>query len=344
MCRWIRTIPVRGASTVLSFLAVLTASSQLRAQVNDRAGIFSPGAVERAEAVLGQIQSRHGRRLLVETYPEIPAERKWELWDKSKDQLFRDWAVERGRSEHVRGVVVLIVMRPGRVQVESGRDTSLRVFTPQDVAGLHPQLAQRLGDRRYDEALRLATEYVLARMDANEPPADLPTLPAVQAPAPDPSPLPPSSPPPMPRDEPRPVSPPATPVPDPEPLPLRAKEPAGRAQLPRPPSPEPAPQPRPDPGDRQNAGATTPPKPAAPFSGDTPPAAQGNPQAGAAAADSASPAVIAASAAATVMLQLLLVAWVAKDAKSRGSGRVPAWVLLVLVSGPLGGMIYALAR
>src|SRR5688572_27284293 len=73
--------------TVLTALALVAAvAAPVRAQVHDYAGVFSPEAERKAQQTIDQIRQKHKRELLVETYKDVPAEKRQELQQKGNQR------------------------------------------------------------------------------------------------------------------------------------------------------------------------------------------------------------------------------------------------------------------
>jgi len=150
--------------------------------VHDNAGIFSADAVRRADDAIGQLRERHRRDLMIETDSQVPDEQQAALDREGKARFFAGWAAARAKSNGVNGVLVLICMRPGHVEIVEAGEGSEKAFTPKDRDELSTALGKVLGEKQYDDALARTVAFVQKRMDANEP------VRAVEAPKPAPPP------------------------------------------------------------------------------------------------------------------------------------------------------------
>src|SRR5687768_18095299 len=122
---------------VLTALTLLAAAAPARAQVRDQADVFSPDAEQKAQQAIDQIQQKHKKRLLIESYAAVPAEKRAELQAKGTRQFFHDWALERGKAEKLDGVLVLLSLNPRSMRTQVfGADTQNRLFTQSDVSDM----------------------------------------------------------------------------------------------------------------------------------------------------------------------------------------------------------------
>src|SRR5438105_2640788 len=78
--------------------------------VQDEAGLFSPTAVQKANAEIADIKRLYNKDLLIETFATARAGiDKVDLKDRqAKRRFFVDWALERAKNNLVNGVYVLI--------------------------------------------------------------------------------------------------------------------------------------------------------------------------------------------------------------------------------------------
>ncbi len=166
-----RTAKVRPiAALILALIAAcLFSTAAADAQVRDNAQVFSAPAIAHAQDVMRQMKQKHQHELLVETVPAIPDSMQADLQSKGKDKFYEDWAESVREKENVSGVVVLIVLNPGHLQINIGNATRKKVFTVADSDEMKPRLAEALRDKKYDEALTRTVDFVQNRMDVNDP-------------------------------------------------------------------------------------------------------------------------------------------------------------------------------
>jgi uncharacterized membrane protein YgcG len=151
-------------------------------QVADGAMLFSEEAVSEANDIIRLIRQSYGRDVMVETYPEVPADLKDELQRDGKEQFYADWLERRAAQLGVRGVFILITRQPGRVQVGVDRATRRRTFTIQDREALRETLVTAFRARQFDDGLLDGLRLVRRRMEQNTLRDRNPTVP-VAAPA-----------------------------------------------------------------------------------------------------------------------------------------------------------------
>lgn len=151
-------------------LLLLAGASQALAASNgvrDEAHFFSANAVDQASQIIQQIDERHGKDLLVETFPQIPPDMQSQFDQLGKDQFFEQWARTRAQSQGVNGIYVLISKSPGHVQVEVGNKTRMRLFTVADRDRGRDILVTAFRGKQYDQGLLQFVRFVQQRIDAN---------------------------------------------------------------------------------------------------------------------------------------------------------------------------------
>src|SRR5689334_5979799 len=110
----------RTIATTLVLLTLLpaTLARASASGVVDNAGFFSPAAVEDANKRIAETEKTYGRQMRVETYSEIPADRRDGYSEAGKRDFFQKWARELAEKANLRGVMVLICRNPSTLQVE----------------------------------------------------------------------------------------------------------------------------------------------------------------------------------------------------------------------------------
>jgi hypothetical protein len=148
-----RFLPVFAAAVLLMCCAAFAG----KAEVVDSAGFFSADAVMQANQKLGDLDSRFGREMRVETFPEIPNELRGQYTEAGKRAFFQKWARQRAEAAGVRGVIVLICKNPSSLQVEVGGDTARSgVFTQTDRARMSTTLVDAFKAKNFDQGLAAA--------------------------------------------------------------------------------------------------------------------------------------------------------------------------------------------
>jgi uncharacterized membrane protein YgcG len=141
-------------------------------EVQDRAGLFKPETIAKADDVLAEIGKKHNKDLLIETYPTVPPDKveAVKAMDKSgRAKFFQEWANSRARRRRVNGIYVLITKEPGHIQVEVGHETEKAAFTTKDADRLRDILIDAFQKKEYDRGLLEAVQFVEKTLDDNMP-------------------------------------------------------------------------------------------------------------------------------------------------------------------------------
>lgn len=148
--------------------ALLLSASLARADVRDNAKIFSPDTVDKANAAMAQMQQKHNRSFVVETFPAIPDDLKTQYQQQGKDAFYREWLASRARALQVNGVYALVSMDPRHVEVEAGKNTKAGgAFTNADVTRLSQQIIAAFKQQQFDAGLLQAVDSVERAYTAN---------------------------------------------------------------------------------------------------------------------------------------------------------------------------------
>jgi uncharacterized membrane protein YgcG len=148
-------------------LSVGAVSDRASNGVRDDAHFFSADAIDQAGKVVAQIKQKHQRDLLVETFASIPTDLQDKFETQGKQKFFEEWSQQRARQQGVQGVYVLICKDPSHLQVAVGNQTAQRLFTTADRDELARTLLQRFRDKKYDQGLLEAAQFVQQRLDAH---------------------------------------------------------------------------------------------------------------------------------------------------------------------------------
>ena len=76
-------------------------------EVRDSAGLFSPAAVQQADAAIQKIQKELGKELLIETFAGVPENRKAD-YSRSREEFFTTFVRERAHAARLNGIYVLV--------------------------------------------------------------------------------------------------------------------------------------------------------------------------------------------------------------------------------------------
>ncbi len=165
-----RPHPLVRLAGPLAFAAALVlwlSPPAARAQVHDNAHLFGAQAVTDADAAIAQMQQKHNKGLVVETFASVPVEQQ-DAAQKSKPAFFKHWSTERANATRANGVYVMICMDPRYVEVRTGPETLKRGdFVKADADRLSGGLKTDLGANRNDQALSGAVDTVERAYTAN---------------------------------------------------------------------------------------------------------------------------------------------------------------------------------
>ncbi|MBI1917487.1 MAG: TPM domain-containing protein [Planctomycetes bacterium] len=134
-------------------------------EVKDEGKFFSADAAGKANQRIKEIKEQTGNDLLIETFAEIPADRKKDYKPERKDEFFARWARENARQRKVAGVYVLVCRDPAHLQID--RVTAGRAFPPADRGKLRDLLIARFKEKKFDEGLAEAVSFVAGRFKDN---------------------------------------------------------------------------------------------------------------------------------------------------------------------------------
>src|SRR5690349_10173017 len=99
-------------------LAALAPAANVAPVIKDDGKFFSAEAVSKANKKIKEIAQNYNKDLLIETFSEIPADRKESYKPENKREFFEKWAREQAHENAVNGVYVLICKQPPHLQVE----------------------------------------------------------------------------------------------------------------------------------------------------------------------------------------------------------------------------------
>src|SRR5689334_12209114 len=100
--------------TLAPALAFAALTQPAGAQVTDKGEFFSPDAVPGANRRIEAVKEKYHKTLVVESFKEIPPDRKEEFAELGKEKFFDRWAKHRAESLAVNGVYILLCKEPGR--------------------------------------------------------------------------------------------------------------------------------------------------------------------------------------------------------------------------------------
>ena len=152
-------------SILLSIFAgiLLLAAGSAQAQVHDNANIFSQSAVDQANAAMTQMQERHNKQFVVETYAKLSDDQLAQLQQLGDQEFFDQWLMERAKYENVNGVYALICLDPAHhyIDIRAGKNTTARgEFTNSDANRVRQQMKTDFHNKEYDQGLLAAVDQV----------------------------------------------------------------------------------------------------------------------------------------------------------------------------------------
>ena len=165
----------RTPSALLALVALLLlpaagSAVALGATVRDGADFFSPEAESRVNEMLARIQQRHGKNVVVETYPTTPPSLAVGGSQQQRSQAYDQWMTRRGR-EVGADVFVLVTREPSFAQV--GASQAMRssgAFTQADYNETASLLVGQFKQKRFDEGLVQAVQFIDRRLGSNTGP------------------------------------------------------------------------------------------------------------------------------------------------------------------------------
>jgi uncharacterized membrane protein YgcG len=149
--------------------SLLLMSSPARADVGDNAGILSPQGRSDVENRIDRVRQRTGKTVVVETFPQIPADQR-RAFDAAtnKAKFYDDWIQQRGLATKA-DVLLLINMSPGHAEIgESMGVREAGLFTTADRRRvLDDVLVPALKSKNYDQGIAQAVEAIGGALDNN---------------------------------------------------------------------------------------------------------------------------------------------------------------------------------
>lgn len=169
-----------GLNRGLDYIQMILAKNTPVLAVKDEAGFFTPEALEKANAVIGDIRRRYQKEVLVESFKEVPSSRASgnDLSDAEvRGKLFAAWAEERRRTLQQDGLAILICKDPMNLQVA----TAANGILAEERGEVTKRLLARFQDKQYDAGLIESLQFIeqelqkklLSKADKSDPEAKL---------------------------------------------------------------------------------------------------------------------------------------------------------------------------
>jgi len=157
---------------------VLAAVAAHAGALRDDAGFFSQDAQTRVTQVLDRIQQRHGKNVVVETYPVPPPSVPAGGDERARDAAYEKWMQERGK-ELGADVLILVTKSPAHVQLGASQATrSSGAFTTNDIKTTSAALLAQFRQKNFDDGILQAVESIDRRLGQSTGPERDPNAPA----------------------------------------------------------------------------------------------------------------------------------------------------------------------
>ena len=155
--------------------------------VHDDARLFKPATIDQVDVVVKEIHDKFDKDLTIRTFVAIPESLQPSFSAEDKESFYEHWLRHEARAAETNGIFILIVKKPGRLQIGVGNQTYTKAFTYADRDELRDLMLKSFREKKFDDGLVTAAHFVLERMEKNRAePATAPpkatTLPSVVVP------------------------------------------------------------------------------------------------------------------------------------------------------------------
>ncbi|MBE7413507.1 MAG: TPM domain-containing protein [Leptospiraceae bacterium] len=138
------------------FLIFFLYTQSVFGEVSDTAGMFHNEAVSSANQKISEIQSKFGKNLVIETFPEI------------KNFHPSEFALQRAREKKVNGVYILIAKKEKKIEIKVGSKTR-EIFGSFESGTLKEKLASEFKAGKFDSGLNSAIDYYSQVLSGSAP-------------------------------------------------------------------------------------------------------------------------------------------------------------------------------
>lgn len=145
------------AIRAMTLVALLVPGVTWAASIDDKAGLFSKDALEKAEKKIADIRREFKRDVVIETFAEAKDVEKAKA---DKTGYYRNWARERYADHKVEGVYVLISKSPTWVQLAVGDRTRAVALDDARQKALRERFTTNFREKKFDDGLLSAVDYV----------------------------------------------------------------------------------------------------------------------------------------------------------------------------------------
>jgi TPM domain len=173
--RLIRSALLVGCLGLLLPAIAIASKDVVAFKIDDKAKMFSPDAVEKANQKIEAIKRDYDEDVLVETHDELPttAQKEYEGLStaKEKSRFWSEFVDARYKTRHVRGIYLLILQNPGHYQFAVGETTKAKAFTAKDRTKAEEILKENLEAKTFDKGLLAVVNDIELTLKRNIPKA-----------------------------------------------------------------------------------------------------------------------------------------------------------------------------
>lgn len=138
--------------------------------IQDDGAFFSEFAKVNATGTINDVSTRLHKDIAVQTFAAVPEDMKATVIHPDKaatNRGFSQWAEQLARTKKVNGVFILLVKQPAHLQVVVGTDTQRQAFTLTDRVTLIQRMLEQLRNKKNDDALIDAVNFISTTMSAH---------------------------------------------------------------------------------------------------------------------------------------------------------------------------------
>src|SRR5438046_2476702 len=146
MSRFARWVLV--PALMFGWLIAVGPAAAVSPEIKDGGKFFSAEAIKEANAIIKEIEKKHKKDVLIDTYAKLPANLMEQYEKEKRDAFFANWARKRANAVDVQGIVILITKEPAptRIQVGVGDATAKKAFTKENRGTLTKKLMARFDE------------------------------------------------------------------------------------------------------------------------------------------------------------------------------------------------------
>jgi len=160
-----RIVPVTALALAFLLADVACAVAPV---IKDDGKFFSPEAVKKANEVIREIAKKYQKDLLIETFEKVPdaqAERVKAMSREERNKFFQNWAEDREDIAVVNGIYILVCKQPPQLNIVVTAKTRSS-FDQQAYEKLREILIKKFAEKKYDDGLQAAVEFVRSKFEA----------------------------------------------------------------------------------------------------------------------------------------------------------------------------------